>query len=381
MKKIIKWSGLFLVCAGSITLLIFLLINLIPVPPAAEIDFARESISIATRGKADTYSTKLFAEAKAAYDSAMSNWKRENEKFIYFRDFGKVEMYARLAAKKAGQANTSSQINSNTLNIKLKGEIDTVNKIASDIDRLFGRYPLSSEIRKRIAKGKILLKEGEVAYQKGQLLQANVKIAESENLLKGVYDGEISELKDYFKSFPVWKKWTQQAISESAKSKSYSIVVDKFSKKCYVYLSGVRKFEFDAELGRNWVGNKRRMGDKATPEGIYKIVNKFQGKQTEYYKSLSLDYPNSKDLDRFKTELSKGTLPGWAKIGGGIEIHGGGGKGVDWTEGCIALTNSEIDAVYNVIKVGTPVIIVGSTIEISQIFDNETIRNGNRPAK
>jgi murein L,D-transpeptidase YafK len=85
---------------------------------------------------------------------------------------------------------------------------------------------------------------------------------------------------------------------------------------------------------------------------------------------LSLDYPNTRDKERFKAELSKGTLPAWAKIGGGIEIHGGGGKGVDWTEGCIALTDSEIDLVFNLAKVGTTVTIVGSIKDISQILNN-----------
>ena len=102
----------------------------------------------------------------------------------------------------------------------------------------------------------------------------------------------------------------------------YSIIIDKFSRKCYVYLNGVKKYEFDAELGRNWVGDKRRMGDKATPEGMYKIINKFQGRETNYYKALSLDYPNDEDKERFKSEIARGTLPASAKIGGGIEIHG-----------------------------------------------------------
>jgi murein L,D-transpeptidase YafK len=119
------------------------------------------------------------------------------------------------------------------------------------------------------------------------------------------------------------------------------------------------------------------MGDKATPEGSYKIVNKFQGRQTPYYKSLSLDYPNSGDRERFKAEISRGTLPAYAKIGGGIEIHGGGGKGVDWTEGCIALTDSEIDLVFSIAQVGTPVTIVGSSKNIDQIMDNLITRNGN----
>lgn len=373
-----KWLALILGSAGFAGLLILLMVKFTPSPPESEIDFAREALSMAHRDKADTYSTKLYNEARAAYDSAMANWKRENNKFLFFRNYQRVETYAKLAAKRAGQATTTSQINSSSLKILVKEKIDSVNRTASEIDHIFGRYPLPSESRKKVANGNILLKEAEVAFYRSQYIQANSKINEAEFLLTTVYNIEFSDLKDYFKSLPVWKKWAQQAISESEKNKTYSIVVDKFSKKCYIYLKGVKKFEFDAELGINWVGNKRRMGDKATPEGIYKVVNKFQGKQTEYYKSLSLDYPNARDMERFKSELSRGSLPAWAKIGGGIEIHGGGGKGVDWTEGCIALTNSEIDVVYDIAKVGTPVIIVGSTKDLSLVLENDLLRNGNR---
>ncbi len=378
MRRYIKWLALIVGFAGFAGLIVFLLVKLTPSPPESEVELAMKAFSRANKDKADTYSTKLFNESRAAYDSAMANWKRENKKFLFFRNYEKVETFARLASKRAGQATTTSQINSSSLKISVKEKIDSVNKTVSGIDHIFGRYPLPSDSRKKVAKGNMLLKEAEVAYSKGQYVQANSKINEAEYLLTTVFNTELSDLKDYFKSLPVWKKWAQQAISESARNKSYAIVVDKFSKKCYIYLKGVKKFEFDAELGINWVGNKRRMGDKATPEGIYKVVNKFQGKQTEYYKSLSLDYPNARDMERFKSELSRGSLPAWAKIGGGIEIHGGGGKGVDWTEGCIALTNSEIDVLYDLAKVGTPVVIVGSVKDLSKVLENELLVNGNR---
>ena len=279
-------------------------------------------------------------------------------------------MYAKLSARKASQANESSQTNSSTLKVRLKDKIDSLNKTASDIDKLFDRYPMPSEMRNRISKGKILLKEGEVAYAKGQYIPADTKIIESEYLLTDVYKNAITGLRNYFKSFSTWKQWTQSAINESRINQSYSIIVDKFSRKCYVYFGGEKKYEFDAELGRNWVGDKRRMGDKATPEGMYKIVNMSQGRETEYYKSLSLDYPNARDKERFKAEISKGILPASAKIGEGIEIHGGGGKGVDWTAGCIALADSEIDLIFSVATVGTPVTIVGSMKDIGQVLDN-----------
>ena len=167
----------------------------------------------------------------------------------------------------------------------------------------------------------------------------------------------------------MWRNWTGKTINEWKKNRDYSIIIDKFSRKLFIYFSGIRKWEFEAELGKNWVGDKRVMGDNATPEGMYKITKKFNSRKTNYYKALLLDYPNDEDMARFKSEVARGSLPSSAKIGGLIEIHGNGGKGIDWTEGCIALTDSEMDQVFKIVKVGTPVTIVGSMIELQYIVD------------
>jgi len=52
-----------------------------------------------------------------------------------------------------------------------------------------------------------------------------------------------------------------------------------------------------------------------------------------------------------------------------IEIHGNGGKGVDWTEGCVALRDSDMNIVYRYVKVGTPVTIVGSMQDIDKVLE------------
>jgi murein L,D-transpeptidase YafK len=101
---------------------------------------------------------------------------------------------------------------------------------------------------------------------------------------------------------------------------------------------------------------------------MYKITKKIDGYKTKYYKALLLDYPNDEDKEKFKSEISNGSLPSSAMIGGLIEIHGNGGKGIDWTEGCIALTDKEIDFVYRNVKVGTPVTIVGSTVSLENVM-------------
>ncbi|MBP8959618.1 MAG: L,D-transpeptidase family protein [Bacteroidales bacterium] len=356
-----------------IALIIFIGFKLIPVPPTEEIELANLALSDASARQAPVYSKKLFSEAEAAYDSAMSKWKRENNKFIFFRNYEEVAEYAKLSREKANEAAKKSEISSKELETRIKEKISTLIATCSKFENIFSRYPLPNHSWSRFSKGKLLLQEGEVAFSKSQILVANRKITEAENLIFEVYQNAIAELKNYFNSYQNWKKWYETSVAQSAKNNSYLILVDKFARKCYLYYNGKIKYEFDVELGKNWAGYKRRMGDKATPEGKYEVVRKYQGRETAYYKSLVINYPNSEDIARFKSEIAGGSLPPSSKIGGGIEIHGGGGKGVDWTDGCIALTNANMDKLFSLVKIGTPVTIVGSLKSLDEImnFENE----------
>jgi len=367
MRKIWRDVLIFSAIAVSIPLVILLLIRFTPNPPTGEMGYAREILSMAGTNRADIYSKKLFTEARIFYDSAMVNWQKENKRFLYFRHYERVIIFAQLSAKKASQAADNSISSSSNLKILLKQKIESLNDIVIQIDELFTTYPLTSEIRDRISKGKLLLKEAEILYNKGQYFQANRKIIDSEYLLTESYENASANLKNYFKSYSVWKKWVDKTLNESKKNCDYSIIIDKFSRKCFIYLNGSRKYEFEAELGRNWVGDKRVKGDMATPEGMYKITQKLDGSKTKYYKALLLDYPNDEDKEKFKYEIEHGSLPASAKIGGLIEIHGNGGKGIDWTEGCIALTDKEMDAVFKIVKVGTPVTIIGSMVDLKDV--------------
>ena len=353
----------------AVSVVVPVLIYNSPDPPTDKMQLARESISKARRNSADTYSRKLFTESLKLYDSAMVNWEKQNKRVFVFRNFSKVEMFAEESAKKADQASENSLMTSSSLQNRIIQKIGSLDSLINDIDSLFNTYPLNSEIRNRISRGKLMLKEAEVLYNDGKYFQANRKVTDSEYLLTGSYEHASNDLKDYFQSYALWKKWIDKTLSDSRKTRSYSIIIDKFSRKCVIYRGGIKKYEFNAELSQNWVGTKRAKGDKATPEGMYKIARKFEKGKTKYYKALLLDYPNDEDKKRFKSEVESGTLPSSSKIGGLIEIHGEGGKGIDWTEGCIALTDKEMDIVYRIAKTGTPVTIVGSTVELQRILN------------
>jgi hypothetical protein len=369
MRIIWKRIGLFVIAGLLLTATIMLLVHFVPVPPVEEVEFARNALAEAGANKADIYSKKFYTQAKTYYDSAMVNWHRENKEFFYFRDYEKVIKFAKLSADKSLAAEENSNTSSSGLKSGLKQKFESLTNLVKEINDLFDNYPLSEETRSRISRGKMLLEEATVAYNKGIYLQANRKITDSEYLLTESFKSATENLKNYFKSYSLWKKWVELTVNESKRNSEYSIIIDKFSRKCFVYLNGKPKYEFEAELGRNWVGDKRLKGDKATPEGMYKITKKFDGRKTKYYKALLLDYPNDEDTARFKAEIKNGSLPASAKIGGLIEIHGNGGKGMDWTEGCVALTDKEMDLVFKIVKVGTPVTIVGSMVELDNIVN------------
>ena len=366
-----KWRNVLIIAtaAGAIPLIILLLIRLTPRPPLNEMKDARVKLSLAVSKRADTYSRKQYTEAKILYDSAMINWKKENKKFLFARDYEKVKKFAQQSAKKSSQAEENSISSSANLKISIIQLIDKLDSIVQEINKYFNNYPLEPVTRSRISRGKLLLEEARVNYNRGEYLKANKIVTDAEYLLNSSYELAIANLKNYFTSYPTWRRWVNATIKESEKNNDYSIIIDKFSRKCFLYHNGSKKIEYSAELGSNWVGSKKFKGDKATPEGMYKVVKKLDGGRTKYYKALLLDYPNDEDRKKFREAIDNGNLPEDAKIGGLIEIHGNGGRGIDSTEGCIALTDREIDQIYRNVKIGTPVTIVGSVVDLQNAMN------------
>ena len=369
MVKIPNHALIISAIAGLITLSGFLIFYPVPSPPVSNMESTRKALISARNEGADIYSATLFKEAILYYDSAMSHWRNENMRFIYSRDYGRVSLFAGVSAAKAKQAAVNSERNISELKAGLRQKIDSLNLLILEINKYFTSYPLAADVRNRISKGKMTLKEAEISYDEEKYMQAERKIADAEVLLTDSYSHASTNLKNYFNEFPVWRNWINQTIAVSKQDSSYSIIIDKFSRKCVIYFNGMKKIQFNAELGRNWVGDKRVSGDKATPEGMYKIIRKFTSDSTKYYKALLLDYPNNEDTAKFISEIASGSLPATATIGGMIEIHGNGGKGADWTEGCIALTDREMDTVFKIARIGTPVTIVGSMYTLRQVLN------------
>jgi L,D-peptidoglycan transpeptidase YkuD (ErfK/YbiS/YcfS/YnhG family) len=349
--------------------LVFIFVRMAPVPPIEKIEKARIAISEAKKVRADSYAPSLFKESEKLYDMAITRWKSENEKFILKRDFASIDQLVELSVAKAKEARNKALSHSNDLETSIGASIKTLENSIEKYDKLFNNLPLRKVTFQNYEKGLMLLKEAKYDYKAKNYLVSKPKIDKASKYLTDCFNAVKSYLKDYFSNYSSWKEWNDRTIGASKKNKSDAIVVDKYAKKCYVYKSGKLKHTFDCELGKNWIGRKRHKGDKATPEGVYHVTKKLDSKKTKYYKALLINYPNDEDKTRFQKEISQGTLPRKTQIGGMIEIHGNGGKGVNWTEGCIALKDSDMDIIYRFAEVGTAVTIVGSLEKLSDLVD------------
>ena len=100
-------------------------------------------------------------------------------------------------------------------------------------------------------------------------------------------------------------------------------------------------------LGAAPVGHKRQQGDQRTPEGDYTIT--YRNAQSRFHLSLRVSYPNAADR---RQAAARGVDPG-----GDIMLHGATpvGSSGDWTEGCMAVSNAQIEEIWRLVPVGTPI--------------------------
>jgi murein L,D-transpeptidase YafK len=129
------------------------------------------------------------------------------------------------------------------------------------------------------------------------------------------------------------------------------VQVHKADRKMYLLHNDKVLKSYEIALGFAPEGHKQFEGDGKTPEGMYFISHK--NPDSDFHLSLGVSYPNQADIAFAETQ---GKSPG-----GDIFIHGGPKTRVsrrDWTLGCVALTDREMEVVYSMVKPGTPIFIL-----------------------
>ena len=146
------------------------------------------------------------------------------------------------------------------------------------------------------------------------------------------------------------------ASPAQAAMKADQVIVNKAERQLLLMSKGQVFKKFKVALGGNPVGRKWREGDQRTPEGRYLLDTKKS--DSGYYKAIHVSYPNS--ADRLRARL------GGFSPGGAIMIHGQKNgfdwltltaQNLDWTQGCIAVKNEEMEEIWAAVDAGTPILI------------------------
>lgn len=169
-----------------------------------------------------------------------------------------------------------------------------------------------------------------------------------DSLFKDDYAVASKERRAAYIETDTLKSWKVKLdkIAEVLARADYVVVMKK-SRKLYLFKKGKPIRTFNMTMGWAPIGNKEFEGDGKTPEGTYHLDNKYY-RDDEFYASINLSYPNFKDREIAKKR--------GVKAGYGVLIHGtkpNKRNAKDWTAGCIALQNNDMDTLFKYVGAGT----------------------------
>jgi uncharacterized protein YecT (DUF1311 family) len=327
-------------------------------PPTASLARARQALEQATEAGSLRYAKETYHTAESLMKAGWMEMGRQNGRLIFFRNYKAADSLLNTAYKTAMEAARETEARVHNMEFLARTDRDNLQK-----DLLSWREVLNGSLTKLRAEhmwnsAELALKTSDRLMSQEEFEEARSVAAKGNETLRKMASVLTEYDNDEVKKLKIWQRWVQETIAESKSSGTYAIIVDKSRHKLYLVQGGKVVQTYDCELGYNSAHQKLYSGDGATPEGKYHITAVKTNGRSKYYKALLLSYPNETDYKRFNDAKIRGVILPRARIGGLIEIHGDGGKNRDWTEGCVALTNKDMDRIMQYVTVGTPVTIV-----------------------
>ncbi|MBS1998975.1 MAG: L,D-transpeptidase family protein [Cyanobacteria bacterium SZAS LIN-2] len=149
-----------------------------------------------------------------------------------------------------------------------------------------------------------------------------------------------------------WANWPTQPLPDGTVADR--VLVRKAARTLQLYRGTELLRSYPVSLGRNPAGPKTQQGDGRTPEGTYRLD--YRNAASSFHRSLHISYPSTSDIASAK---SRGVDPGGLVMVHGMRNHfgwiGRAHRAVDWTDGCVAVTDEEMDEIWRVVPDGTPI--------------------------
>jgi L,D-peptidoglycan transpeptidase YkuD (ErfK/YbiS/YcfS/YnhG family) len=325
--------------------------------PVGTLENAKKALQAAAKAGARRYAAPKYKYAESLVQIGWMEIASQNGRLAVMRDYDKADsllLYATELAHQAGKKATDSLDFLRTTAFQQRA------KLLTDLAEWQGSVG-GSLVQKRAAKylssARFAINTSEQLEKAGEYEDAIEELEKGEHALHRVGILVSNFAAEEANLIGTWRRLVRETVDQSSRENSYAVIVVKSDRKTYLLKDGKVIRSYDCDLGFNPSQQKTLSGDGATPEGKY-YVSKYRPTGSMYYKALLLNYPNEEDKMRFKREKDKGMISKSARIGGLIEIHGDGGRNDDWTLGCVALTNPDMDHLMRHTNVGTPVTIV-----------------------
>ncbi|MFO1465643.1 MAG: L,D-transpeptidase family protein [Steroidobacteraceae bacterium] len=152
--------------------------------------------------------------------------------------------------------------------------------------------------------------------------------------------------------FMAWAQWPSQKLHPSVHADH--IVVTKSQRTLQLFSRGVLLKTYAISLGRHPEGAKTQQGDGRTPEGAYQLD--YHKSDSSFHRALHISYPSAQDRANAHAHgVDPGGLVMVHGIKKGLGWLGRAHRLVDWTDGCVAVTDAEIEEIYGAVSDGTPI--------------------------
>ena len=311
------------------------------------------------RSGATRWAPDEMVQAEAAVKAAFAAYRFEEVKFPPLRDFRGVRGALDFATFKCQTALAAG--NRNRMDAKANADeaLAAAGRDAGRSGDVAEAMHLGAYNRTLLQKGRIALREAQIMYDRGDYSQAAQKAGEAGAQSRVVSQNAVQAAARYADPSLLnrWRRMIDETVGWSRTTGNPALVVLKENHRVDLYDNGRVVRSYQADIGYRSINDKQRSGDAATPEGRYRVTAKKSA--SRFYRALALNYPNDEDRAEFDRLRRAGVIPRGASPGGLIEIHGNGGRKKDWTNGCVALSDRDIDDLFPRVGVGTPVTIVG----------------------
>jgi L,D-transpeptidase-like protein len=339
--------------------------------PQIERQMAGRAIEDARKDDADHWAPERFSSAVTAFKAGVEEGLRQRRRPIPFQNYALAEDQFYCAARNAFRAIREGKSVRVSMASRAAEMMDLAQDAISQAEGSIRIVPVGMIPRLRLQESRTHLSEAAVLTRDRRFDDAYDHAKEAQAGALWVLSQTGSAASRYLDSSVIrqWRNWIDATLAESRNSQGEAIIVFKEKNRLDLYHAGRLRRSYHADMGRNRLSPKLYAGDRATPEGRYFITKKKGRGDSKYYMALVLNYPNDEDRRRLAQAKTAGLASNRMGLGGLIEIHGEGGRGEDWTYGCVALANDDLNDLFSRVSVGTPVTIVGGDGQSGKFSD------------